>query len=699
MFNLTFNTAAPSVIVILFYIALIFVVAVAYKKLLPGKTRGIFVVLHSFATFLLLCAIFQPEISISTKIRTKKPILVLIDNSLSMNAKDRSGISKIDKAREFLVKNRYLKKYKPVYYSFGQELIPLNEKDIETLKADASATKIGTSILEAVKKHSGNCSGIIVLSDGYENQFVSWEEMKNKMAVPVYSIGIGEPSVKDIGISSVITNSSVYEGETVKISPVISQTGFDGEKIAVSLKENGKLSSGKTIELSSSYNQVDFEIPSLSPGDYLYQIVVQQGIGETNIENNSTTILVRVISPVIQILYVEGSLRWEYKFLKRFLESDRKIDPVFLVRVGENTFQQTGGRSIDIPSNILGNAKFLQNFHIIIFGDVDFSSFSEKDLENLKDFVEKGSRSILFMGGENFLKGLNRKPAGYILPITLTGNENSFINGPIKPVAGNGAKNLPVFEDLQSLPPVDRINVTGDVRPGCVVLFENPEFKNLPIVITTTAPAGKCVVVATDSTWKWYYGTQQSEKMAYEKFWGKMIRFLCAPENYLGIGNKIPEIILDKRVYARGEKVSIKFLPGTQIKSFNSYVVCPDRARVELPVADNMASFTPEKEGVYIICVEAEKKINKKEFVVTKAGSEILTPGKDTIFLRKLAEISEGAYFDIENAGDLKKVLNVRKTIAKKSLAISDDTEKYLIPAIFVALSACWFLRRRNNIL
>ncbi|MCM8788979.1 MAG: hypothetical protein NC907_04235, partial [Candidatus Omnitrophica bacterium] len=571
--------------------------------------------------------------------------------------------------------------------------------DIQTFEADASATRIGLSISEAIKKHAGNCSGIILLSDGYENQFVSWEEMKKKMVLPVYALGIGEPAAKDIGISSVITNSPVYEGETVKISPVISQNGFDGEKIAISLKENGKLVSGKTIEISSGFKRIDFEIPSLSPGDYLYQIVVQQGIGETNIENNASDFLVRVISPLIHVLYVEGNLRWEYKFLKRYLESDRKLDPVFLVRVGEMTFQQTGGRSIETPSNILGNAKFLQNFHIIIFGDVDFSSFSEHELENLKNFMEKDDRSVLFMGGENFLKGLDRQPVRDILPITLTGNEGSFISGPLKPVAGNGAKNLPIFEDFQELPAVDRINVTGNVKPGCVVLFESPEFKTLPIVVTTTAPGGKCVIVATDSTWKWYYGTQQSEKMAYEKFWGKMIRFLCAPENYLGIGNSIPEISLDKRIYANGEPVSIKFLPGTQIKSFNSYVVCPDRTRKELTVVDNMASFAPEKEGIHIICVEAEKKINKKEFVVTKAGSEILTPGKDTIFLKKLAEISKGAYFDIENADNLKKILKVRKTLIKRTLAISDETEKYLILIIFVVLSVCWFLRRRGNIL
>ncbi|MCX7706091.1 MAG: VWA domain-containing protein [bacterium] len=700
MLSINFNSAAPSMVVILFYAAIIFAIVVSYKKFFSGIKTGIFIFLHSMAAFLLLCAIFQPEISVNVKTRLRKPIIVMIDVSSSMKARDRTGISKIDRAREFLAKNRFFKKYTPVYYSFGSELDPIQQKDIESIKAEQNATKIGYSVTEALKRHAGNCSGVIIISDGYENQFVSWEEMKNKITMPVYTVGVGEQSAKDIGISTVITNSPIYEGETLKISPIISQSGFDGEKISVSLKQAGSLIQGKTIELVSGFNRVDFEIPSLSQGDYLYQVSVQHGVGETNTDNNNFNFLVRVISPVIHILYVEGNLRWEYKFFKRFLESDRKIEPVCLVRVGESTFQQTGGISLEIPPDILGNEKFLQKFNIIIFGDVDFSSFSESDLQNLKNFVEKNNGGILFMGGENFLKGLNRQPLKDLLPVISAGNNNTFIYGPLRIVTGDGAKNLPVFEDFKPLPLLDRINRTGNVRSGSAILFESPEFDNIPVVVTTTAPGGKCVVVATDSTWKWYYGTQQSEKVAYEEFWGKLIRFLCSPENYLGIGDKIPEILLDKRIYAKNEVVDIKFLLRNNKTTYSVYVIHPDGSHTDLKVSDNRATFVPEKEGVYVVCAQGqEKMINKKEFIVTEIGSETQDPGRDTIYLKKLAEISGGLYFDIENADGLNKILSVRRAAVKKTFAVSDETEKYLIPAIFTLLSVCWFLRRKNNIL
>lgn len=700
MFNISFNSAAPWVIVVLFYVLVILTVIVSYKRFLYGRRTGILIFFHALGVFLLLCAIFQPEISIAMKMRLRKPILVLIDASSSMKAKDKTGIAKIDRTREFLKKTKFFKKYTPVYYTFGSELSCVQQKDIETVKPEQNATRIGFSVMEALKRHTGNCSAVIVISDGYENQFVSWEEMKNKISIPVYTIGTGEQSAKDIGISTVITNSPIYEGETLKISPIISQSGFDGEKILVSIRQNDTLVQSRMLDLASGFNRVDFEIPSLPQGDYVYQVSVQHGIGETNIDNNSFVFLARVISPVIRVLYVEGNLRWEYKFFKRFLESDKKIEPVFLVRVGESTFQQTGGRAIEIPADILGSEKFLKGFHIIIFGDVDFSSFSESDFENLKNFVEKNNGSVLFMGGENFLKGLNRQPIKDLLPVIPATVNNSFIYGPLRIVSGDGAKNLPIFEDFQPLPLLDRINKTENVKVGNAIIFESPEFDNAPVVVSTTAPGGKCVIVATDSTWKWYYGTEQQEKAAYEKFWGKIIRFLCSPENYLGISEKVPEILMDKRVYAKNETVDIKFLLKNSECPYNGYVINPDNSRLNLKTIDNKATFIPEKEGLYIVCAQGlEKMINKKEFEVTEIGSETQDPGKDIIYLKKLAEISGGLYFDIEGAEDLEKVLNVQKTIIKKTFAISDENEKYLIPAIFVLLSICWFLRRRDNIL
>ncbi len=699
MFKINFNSDAPALIVLLFWTAVILIVIASYRKLLGRKKIKAFLIFHTLASFLLLCAIFQPELSLSFKTRVKKPIFILVDGSTSMQATDRAGISKIQKAKEFLEKNKYFRKYKPVYYWFGSDIKPVNQKDIPLLKADQNSTRIGNCLSSIIKNSADNCSGVMLLTDGYETQFVSWEEMKRFITFPVYTVGIGEESAKDIGISTVVTNSPLYEGEVARISPIISQKGYDNEKISVSLKGNGKLIQGRTVELPSNFVRLDFEIPSLPSGDYIYEVSVQPGIGETNLENNHFPVLVRVIAPVIHILYVEGNLRWEYKFLKRFIESDKKIDSCCLVRIGESTFQQTGGKTIEIPTNILGKEGFLNNFDILIFGDIDFSSFADSDLQNLRNFVVKKGRSVMFLGGENFLKGLKRDIIKDMLPVVLTGNETTFIQGPFRPEITEEGKNLPVFENFQYLPFLDRMNRCGHPGPAGLVLVKNPESSNSPLVVSTSPPHGRCVIVATDSTWKWYYGTQQDEKNAYEQFWGRIIRFLCSPDDYLGVGSRVPDINLDKRIFAKNEQVRIQFLFTGEGEPFKAYVVCPDNSRSNLKVENNTSVFSPEKEGVYLVCAENNGKINKKEFIVTKQGSEIKDPGRDDIYLKKLAEISGGVYVPVENAEALQKELSLRKTTVRTYLAVTRETEKYLIPLVFLTLVICWFLRRRSNIL
>ncbi len=150
----------------------------------------------------------------------------------------------------------------------------------------------------------------------------------------------------------------------------------------------------------------------------------------------------------------------------------------------------------------------------------------------------------------------------------------------------------------------------------------------------------------------------------------------------------------------KNETVDIKFFLKKSESSYSVYIVNPDNSRIDLEVVDNKVSFVPEKEGLYIVCVQGEERmVNKKEFIVTEIGSETLDPGRDTIFLKKLAEISGGMYFDIEDAADIERVLSVQKVPVRKRFAVSDETEKYLMPAIFILLSICWFLRRRDNIL
>jgi uncharacterized membrane protein len=699
MFRITFNSASPAPVVLLFFAVVIFLVTLAYRKTLPGRRNRVFFLLHIFSAILLFLAIFQPELGISFRFREKKPICVLIDGSLSMQGKDKSGLTKIARAKEFLSKNRYLRSYHPVFFVFGRTVDPVDRDKIPIIEASQNATRIGFALREVQKQLGDNCSGIVLLTDGQMNEFFSWETFKKSAWCPVYPVGIGEEAAKDISISNVISNSPVYEGETIRISVYIKQNGFDGSVTSLSLKEGNRLVRGTTVALTGSFTEVELNVPADSPGDFIYTVSVPPAIGEAVTNNNTSRILVRVLSPKIRVLYVDGGLRWEYKFLKRYLESDKKLETSFLVRVGEGTFQQTGGKQISVPSDIFGDSAFLANFDVIILGDIDFSGFSAQDFARLKEYVEEKGKSLLFLGGEHFLRGLKGSPLDGFMPVNLTGTEYNLVTERFTPAFTSDAKSQPAFENVGNFPPLDRANMIGEARKGSMVLLEKPGHPSMPLLVSTMLPRGKCAVFGADSTWKWAFG-QTGERTAFELFWGRVIRLLFGPEEYLGIGDILPDIVTEKKNYGQGEEVSVQFpFKSGQMKGVNTYVKAPDGSRLPLEVKEGAARFVPDMEGVYIIAAEAGSKLNERDIEVTKEGGETVDPGRDEIFLRKLAEISDGRYTAIEDTGALNRILKGRRKTVSVRLALTRDARKYIIPLVFASLNTCWWLRRRNNIL
>ena len=646
--------------------------------------------------------IFQPEISFKIRSRGEKTIYILVDTSCSMGIKDTDGKTRLEKVKNFIDNTYLFKNFHSVFYTFGNEIGKFTKKEIFQILPNHNSSLIGKSLKKIQNESEQNCAGIIIFTDGGESEFLPFDELKKTLKHPVYPIGIGENKLKDISINYVITNSPVFSGENIQIEVYLKQNGFDGQRIKVRLKKEDKVISEKTIKLSGNMVRINFEIPQEKTGDFLYEVEV---LPETEqiIENNRTSVLVRVLSPKIRILYVEGSLRWEYKFLKRHLESGLHLEPVFLVKVGENIFQQTGaGKKREIPADIFGDTKFLDHFEIIILGNIDFSFFTSGQFHNLKNFVSEQGKSLIFLGGEHFMKGIKNSPLEEILPIHLTGSEEQVINESFIPSFTEAGKHFPAFENFSSFPSLGRINDVKKIKKGSQALLVAEKEKS-PLILLTLNPGlkGKCLILGTDETWKWSFGKEQDKKM-YHLFWGRIIRYMWSPENYLGIGETLPEIIPDRKIYGKGEKVNVTFVfkSGTKQK-IKAFLKTPEGKKILFSTKNNTASFTAEEEGIYLVeavepnfddirlrQVKNGREKNIKEIIVKKEGAEFNEPERNETFLKKIAEISGGEYFPFEKVSRLEKTLaEKKKKIIHKNLSVSRNSRKFLIPVVLLFLN------------
>jgi hypothetical protein len=724
MMKISFNHPLPDVSIYIIFIVTVYIIYYLYRKL-KMRQRMLFFILNTLTAVIILSMIFRPELSIKTVSRVQEDLCILIDSSLSMGIQDRKkNITRLEKVKKFIASNQMLKKYKLSLYAFGDAAKKIEEKkDIAGIIPQQNTSFIFDAVSQIDEMAGKDFKGIILFTDGQESKIIKPEQIKRGFDTPVFTIDVGENPPADISITDIISNSPVYTGESLHFAVYLKQSGFDNRKAKIILKEASRVLKEKEIIFTGDVGTVEFEIEPPSQGEKVYEVEVSAG-DESIKENNIMDVFARVISPRIKVLYIEGSLKWEYRFLKRYIESSPNFSSVFLIKVGENFhLHQTGKEEVKISNDIF-NSKFLDGFHIILLGDINFSTFSAEQLKNLYNFVYNKRKSLLLLGGENFADGLKYTPVAEIIPFSPTGTEKGIINKRFLPSITEESRALSIFVNPENpFPPLDRINNVTLLKPSSVPLLTAEDIRP-PLVlagINTTLTGGKCIFIGTDSTWKWSFGGEE-EKKSYDFFWGRILRHMCTPADYIGIGTTLPEIITERKSCGTGENVHLQFIYKTAphsspppskkeskgeyektveipYKKIEAFLTTPDGKEIPLETKTPETSFVAEKEGLYKVFVAGEDRKNVKEVFVSKNGNEFRDINRNEVFLKYIAESSGGVYIPFEDVEQLDGILKKARKFTTRKVSITRDSIRYLVPLVFIILNFAWFLRRRSGIL
>lgn len=687
----------PPVYIFLATAGFISAVWLAGRRIQGGRGFGV-LSLNLLSALLLLSLVFRPEISIRVAHKEKAALCLLLDTSLSMGLAGNDGKTRIEKAVEYITSEPLLKEYDVTFYTAGEKL--RKTEGIEGLDGEPSgfASLILDGLEELNETAGGVYEAVLLFTDGQESRVGEMASCAGAFRTPVLAVGMGGDTVKDVSITGIMSNSPVYAGESARIEVFIRQSGFDGGRKRVVLEENGRVIQEKEVFLEGTERRVVFEIPALPAGQKIYEVKVDAGEEKIN-ANNAMPVFVRAVSPRINMLYVEGSLRWEYKFLKRFIESNPNLSPVFLVRVGENIFQYAGEKKAKAPADIFADTQFLEKFSIIIMGDIGFSSFTPHQRKNLRDFFEVKGKSLLFLGGENFLEGVKDTELEEVVPVLFSGEEQKVSEGRFMPQITGEGRTLPVFSGREEgFPSLSRANNVYGVKRAAVSLLA-AEKERLPYVLSglkLSAEGGRSIFVATDDTWRWMFGSEE-EKNAYRFFWGRLIRYMWTPEDSLGIGKTLPEIRTDRNYCAPGEQVEVSFSYQKEGKRqpFEAFLRTPGGKVHPVAVNDLKAFFIPEKKGIHIMEAVSEGKRNFLPILVMEEGGEFMETGRNEAFLKQVAEESGGAYVPFEDIEVLKGMIKKEKKYTARNLALTQVSRRYAILLLFAMLNIAWHLRRR----
>src|SRR5262249_13817193 len=152
-----------------------------------------------------------------------------------------------------------------------------------------------------------------------------------------------------------------------------------------------------------------------STGDRTFILEVDQRPRELQTDNNRIERVITVRKEKLKVLLVDSEPRYEFRYLKNYLERDETID-LNIVLLSSDPEYSDRDRSA-MPTFPAAKADLFA-YDVVIFGDADKSLLSHSQMQNLVEFVTVKGGGVLFIAGELFNPlSYNGSPLEVLLPI------------------------------------------------------------------------------------------------------------------------------------------------------------------------------------------------------------------------------------------------------------------------------------------
>ncbi|MDA1191521.1 MAG: VWA domain-containing protein, partial [Candidatus Poribacteria bacterium] len=361
------------------------VAVTAYWRLrrpIPRSDRWGLIGLRLAAFALIVFALMEPTRVMTYQEPVRAQVAVLIDKSQSMSIEDAGkNRSRWEVARETAdaLTDRLRGRFDVREYAFDSSIHPSKPDDLQS--PDGRATDALRAVRDALDNARGApTAGVIVLSDG--NQNVGRLETEASYGAPVFTIGVGNPTPpKDIAVVAVRSEPILFLGERANLNATIKVSGYPDRVLSATLTENDAIVAVKNVQTSGaeSTQEVAFDFTPQKEGTFRYAVSVSPLPDEFRAENNRRSVTAQVLPSKIRVLYVDGTPRQEFAFLRRTLQRIPSVELSSVLLTTPNIDRdalpaQKGFYPIDretatLPSSASGFAAY----DVVLIGDVALS--------------------------------------------------------------------------------------------------------------------------------------------------------------------------------------------------------------------------------------------------------------------------------------------------------------------------------------
>lgn len=642
----------------------------------------------SLITFLLLAPITKMTIK-----KVEKPILLLaVDHSESIVAGSDSAY----------YKNEFSKQLEQLISSFGNkyevQLFRMGQFSKKVDQFDYQFTDKSTQISDLVDEintiyTNRNVGALVLASDGIINKGENPIYKLEHSRFPVYTIGMGNPSVQtDLFISNVIHNPQTYKGNIFPVEIKVSAHNLKGNnpRMTIYQGENEVFSTNLSIQTQNYYTTVKTNFQAHSKGIQKYKVVLSNLEGEVTYKNNSTTFYMEVVDQREKIAIIYNAPHPDIAAIKSALEMSDKYQ-IDLISLDEYKGS-------------------LPSYSLVILHQIPSI---QNPAQNLFHEIQKSKISALYiLGPKTNMTLFNSLKSGVSI------NKNKELKNESFPVFNSNFVSFTFSEEakqmLTKFPPL--LTPFGDYQEAVgsnVFFFQKIAGvnTNIPLFIFSDFQGSKSGVIVGSGIWQWkLYNYMYAENHdVFNEIINKTALYLSVT------GDKSQFRVTSKNIY--DENGSIDF----QAELFNDSYELITTSDVNMMIQSSSGKkytyqfskqnhhYTLQLGSLPIDDYTWQATMESGNRKFTKSGAfsvrEMMVETQNLVanhpLLKNISKSTNGEFFSVKELNKIENEIKSNETI--KAIATYDKNYSLILNSviylmiILIVLAIEWFVRKWNG--
>jgi hypothetical protein len=697
----------------------------------PGRLTAL-LALRGTALLTIVFLLARPVSLVGLEPGTRRRVVLLVDRSRSMGLPE-GGRPRYQRALALASElapalGRLGFETEPLLFDATVAPGPLPAPTAGT--AEGARTDLGGAIRHAALATSPPPAAVVALSDGAANESAAnAQAMLALIEAPAPFLGIGfgdDRGVPTLSLHRVTAPQVVPPRQRFRVSAHLQATGdqvvpdFD-----LLLLRDGKAVQSRRIAggRGSRFWSEGFEVDEAEEGSHEYGVVLRPpGHGVVPVSTRGHARVRVGKEKDFRVLYVQGALTWDFKFIGRALRGDPAIRVTGLSRTSkQSVFRQNVESAGELLGGFPEDLSQLAPYRVLVLSDMKPAELTPAQQELVARFCgELGGGVLLIGGAATFDTSWQGTRLEQLLPVAFDPNPGvAGLDRPFHLRLTDTARRSAVFQVKDdgsservwdSLPTFTQYGRVLAEKPGAVVWARHdqdsgPQGRRI-LMASQSYGAGVSAVITVQNLWRWRLA-KDGDPATFDRFWQQLFR-------HLGQSGRqdVSVQFLDQEIRPHGEiKALVERGPRPEggsaeaedytvrVRDPGGAVILEQKTRLRpgRPVA---IAFRAGGEGVHVVEVADPRGVGvaRHTLEVREIDREMERTARDMDNLTQWASVSGGLALREEECTDadglaarVKAQVQQRRRSRRVPFGVGGASLAWLLGA----LCAEWALRRR----